>query len=186
MARKLVIVISGMPGCGSTTTGKLLGDKLDIEFFSTGTYFKKLAAGMGGSGEARNAVNLWKTEKGSSKSFHNEIDEMQIKLAKRGNVIIESKLGITMLKDADFKIWLRAPLKTRAERYAQREKLTLKEAEKLVKEKESLERRHFKHIYGFDFFAQEKSADMVVDTSDKSPEDIVNIIVSSLKRKKLI
>ncbi len=182
MDKKIVVVISGMSGCGSTTTGKLLSDKLGLKFFSVGTYFKKFEEGK----ETERAVKLWNTKKGSSASFHNEIDEMQIKLAKKGNIVIESKLGIMMIPNADFRIWLKAPVKTRAARYAKRDNIPAKEAEKLVKEKEILERENFQRIYGFDFFELEKKADLVVDTSDKKPEEIVEIIISSMKRRKLV
>ena len=192
MVKKPVIVISGQPGCGSTTTGKLLSDKIGIEFFSIGTYFKKLA------GEKTKKKVEWKsptvvstdylsTKEGSDKKLHNDIDAMQVKLAKKGNIVIESKLGIHMLKDlADFKIWLKADIGTRAIRYAKREQMSVADAKKLLVEKGHLEKTSFKRIYGFDLFELEKKADMIIDTSNKNPEKIVEIIVSSLKKKKLI
>jgi len=193
MARKPVIVISGMPGCGSTTTGKLLSVRTGIEFFSVGTYYKKLA-----EKEADEKKIGWKSptvvstkylasRKGSGKKLHNDIDQMQVDLAKKGDIIIESKLGVHMLRDlADFRIWLKADIDTRSKRYAQREKMPIKDAEKLLHEKEKLEKRSFRQIYGFDFFELEKEADVVIDTSDKTPGKIVGLIVASLRKRKLI
>lgn len=192
MARKPVIVISGMSGCGSTTAGKMLGDRLGIEFFSVGTYFKKLAKRKSKKkiiwqSPTMVSANYLSTNEGSDEKLHNDIDKMQVELAKKGNIIIESKLGVHMLRNvADFKIWLKAPLKTRAQRYAQREGMPATAATGLLKKKEALEKKSFRRIYGFDFFELEKKADVVINTGNKKPEEVVEIIVNSLKKKRLI
>ena len=192
MARKLVIVISGMSGCGSTTAGKLLGDRLGIEFFSVGTYFKELArektkGKITWQSPTMISANYLSTKEGSEKNLHNDIDAMQIEKAKKGNIIIESKLGVYMLRQvADFKVWLRAPLKTRALRVSQRDNISIEDAFETLKRKEIVERKSFKNIYGFDFFELENKADLVINTGNKKPEEIVKIIISSLKKRKLI
>lgn len=190
MARKLVIVISGVSGCGSTTTGKLLGDKLGMEFFSVGTYFKKLAAEKSKikwTSPTHISVDYLSTKEGSDEKLHNDIDAMQMEKAKKGNIIIESKLGIHMLRDAaDLRVWLKADIKKRAERYAKRENIQVEEALELLERKGELEKQSFRRIYGFDFFELEKSADVVINTGNRKPEEIVDIIISSLRKRKLI
>ncbi len=179
-----VIVISGMPGCGSTTTGEMLAKRLGIKFFSVGHYFKSLSHK---GRETERAVNLWKSDAGKSIQFnkkgnYNALEEMQIALAKSGNIAIESKLGIRFLgKYVDFTIWLKAPIRTRAERYSKRDSIPIAEAVKLLEEKERLERDNFKKIYGFDFFEQGKEADITIDTSSKTPEQIVDEIIRAMK-----
>jgi len=191
MARRLVIVISGMPGCGSTTTGKLLSDKLGLEFFSVGTYYKKLAhekaKKLHWHSPTLVSANYLSTKEGSDEKLHNDIDAMQVEMAKKGNIIIESKLGVHMLRDvADFKVWLKAPLKTRALRVAQRDNMSIEDPFETLKKKETVERKSFKNIYGFDFFELENKADLVINTGNKKPEEVVEIIISSLKKRKLI
>ncbi|MBI2076585.1 MAG: cytidylate kinase family protein [Candidatus Aenigmarchaeota archaeon] len=191
MPKGIVIVISGQPGCGSTTTGKLLSDKLGIGFFSVGTHFKKLAGEktkkkVGWPSPTMVSADYLSTKEGSGKKLHNDIDAMQIEKAKTGNIIIESKLGVHMLPDADFKIWLKAPIRTRAARVAERDNISFETAIKTLMKKEKQERKSFKKIYGFDFFELEKNADLVISTSSKKPEKIVNTIMSSLKARKLI
>lgn len=185
--RHPVIIVSGMPGCGSTTTGKLLAERLGVKFFSVGHYFKSLSHN---GRETERAVNLWKSGTGKNIQFnkkgnHNALEEMQIALAKSGNIVIESKLGIRFLKEyATLRVWLKAPLHTRAERYAKRDNIPLSQAIELLKEKERLERENFKKIYGFDFFMQEKEADVVIDTSSKTPDQIVDEIIRAMEKKR--
>ena len=180
----VVIVISGQPCCGSTTTGKLLSEKLSINFFSVGHYFKSLDSGR----ETERSVKIWKSHAGRDLQFKkkgnlNYIEELQIALAKSGSIIIESKLGIKFLKDyADVKIWLKAPVEVRAQRVARRDRIPLKKAIGILKEKERIERQNFKKIYGFDFFQLEKEADIVIDTSQKTPEKIVAEIMAYMKK----
>lgn len=182
----VVIAISGMPGCGSSTTGVLLAERLRLDFFSAGTYTKKMAMDVEKIDKKQTelAVEFWKTKRGKSKDHHMSVEKLQQDLAEKGNIVIESKLGIRFIK-ADFKIWLKAPFETRAKHYTKRDGISLKDAIKLLKEKENSERENWKRIYGFDYFDQEREADLVIDTSDKSPEEIVDLIIKSMKSKGL-
>ena len=182
----VVIVISGMPGCGSSTTSALLSEKLGLKLFSAGNYTKKLAKEeekINGKETAR-IVEFWKTIRGQSKEHHMAVEELQQKLADEGDVVIEGKLSIHFIKNADFKIWLKAPTETRAERYAKRDGHDGHRALEQLEAKEKSERDNWKRIYGFDYFDQETEADIVIDTSDKTPEEIVASIIKSIGEKK--
>jgi len=52
-----------------------------------------------------------------------------------------------------------------------------------MEERTKIERRRFKKIYGFDTFSQEKLADLVVDTSRRTPEQTINYILKFIKNK---
>ena len=180
-----VIVISGMPGCGSSTTARLLAEKLGLKFFSAGKHTKKLAeeAEKLYYKETERIVEFFKTDRGKSKDHHMSVEELQQNLANEGDIVIESKLGIRFIKNAAFKIWLKAPFETRSERSVKRDEISTEDANKFLKEKENAERENFKRIYNFDYFDQEKEADLVIDTSDKSPEEIVDIIIKFIEEK---
>ena len=181
----VVIVVSGMPGCGSSTVARLLAKKMKLKFFSAGDYTKKVAREEEkiDKKQTERIVDFWKTDRGKSKEHHLSVEELQQNLAKKGKIVIESKLGIRFLK-ADFKIWLRAPLRTRAERYVERDKIPLDNAIKFLREKDNTERKNWKRIYGFDYFDQEKEADTVIGTGDKLPGEIVDIIIKFMGNKK--
>ncbi len=179
----VVIVISGQPGCGSSTTAKLLARKLKLKHFSVGDYNKSHASAK--AKETDKSITFWKTRKGSSKKFHVDSDELAKRYAGKGNIVIDGKLTVRMLKGLyDLSVWLKAPRSVRAKRYAKRDNTSIREASQKLTEKEKLERSNWLRIYGFDYFDQEKEADLVVDTSNKKPEKIVEIIIKRLEAEK--
>ncbi|MFH0832463.1 MAG: cytidylate kinase family protein [Candidatus Aenigmatarchaeota archaeon] len=179
----MIVVVSGMPGCGSTTTARLLAKKLKLKFFSVGAYTKKIMREdmKIDKKETERSVDFWKTKRGKSKEHHVTVERMQEDLAKRGDIVIEGKISIRFIKNADFRIWLKAPLNVRAKRYVKRDNLMLKDAMRFLKEKQRDERENWKKIYGFDYFIQEKEADLIIDTMNKKPEEIVKMIINSIK-----
>lgn len=176
----IVITISGMPGAGSSTNSKLLAKRLNLAHFSAGDYYKKNAV-REGINEKETATA---TEALKKKGVDISIERIQDDLAKKGNIVIEAKIAVHYLKKkADFSIWLKASDEVRAKRIMGRDDLTEKEALKIIKERDKIERESFKKTYGFDTFDQEKEADIVIDTGNKKPEDIVNMIVKEINKK---
>jgi cytidylate kinase len=179
MKEKPVIVVTGPPGAGSTTIAQRLAKKLGLAFFSPGFKQKGLVKEKNQSAAA---VAAWATKKGSSKKFHKGLDKEQIKLARKGGIVICGKLSIHFLKNiADLTVWLDVPLSVRAQRTAERDKISLKEAKRAISEREAIERREWQRIYGFDYFEQKKEADLVLDTSNLSIEESVKRILDFLK-----
>jgi len=181
MDRNLTIAISGPPGSGSTKTALMLAKKLGLKCFSTGDLFKSY------SKERKNhALDIW-NKYGMKKQFHQDLDEYQKEKARKGNIVICGKLSVFILKDlADFKIWIESPLKVRAKRIAKREDISMIRAMDQIKKREEIERREWKRIYDFDYFNSKNLADLVIDSSEKSVEEVVKEIMKSMKNKGLI
>jgi cytidylate kinase len=175
-----VIVISGMPGAGSSTTAKMLAKKLGLRHFSLGDASKEFGQGK----ETEKAISYLKSGRGQSKSFHEKMDDYQREIAKKGDVVIDAKIGIFELKGLlDFSVWIKCPLQIRAERVAERDNVSLEKAMETVRAKEELERKTWKKIYGFDYFDQEKEADLVLDSAEMDLDMRVNEIISKMKLK---
>ncbi len=181
MGKNLTIVISGPPGSGSTKTALELAKRLGLKCFSTGDLFKSY------SKQRKNrALDIW-DKYGKKREFHQDLDDYQIEKAKKRNIVVCGKLSIFILKDlANFKIWIEAPLKVRAQRIAKREGISMIRAMGQIKKREAIERREWKKIYDFDYFNSKNLADLVIDTSDNSVEEITEKILKSMKNKGLI
>ena len=172
-----VVIISGMPGSGNSTVGELLAKKLGYKFFSVGKYFK---GHSGNKKETQAALEVLGTKKGTSKEFHNSIEDMQKKLARKGNVVIEGKLSVHFLQNHGFTVWLKGSFKERAKRYSKKDDIPIQSAREQLKAKQERERKMWERIYGFDYFKEEKEADLIIDTTHKKPEEITKEIIENI------
>ena len=126
---------------------------------------------------------MWRLDAKKLRPFHLKSDRLVRTIAKHGDVVIDAKIGIRMIKGLyDYGIWLTAPKNVRASRYAKRDGIPLKDAKMKLAEKERFERGKWKEMYGFDSFSQEKDAGIVIDTGDKTPEEIADLIISKMRR----
>lgn len=181
-AEKIVVAISGPPAVGSTSVAKAVAKRLGLPMLVVGRLQKKLVSTRN---ESRAALLSWRTKYGSDRKTHIARDMLQVERAKKGNVVICSKLAIHFLKDiTPYKVWLTAPLAVRAKRAAQRDGTDVKETFKEISERERIERREWKRIYGFDYFYQRKIADLVVNSSNLTLKQTVDNIVRFVKSKK--
>jgi len=179
--KDIVIAISGPPGSGSTTIAKKLAEKLNLSYYSPGKAFKRYSKKK----ESEAALEVWE-KYGKDKQFHEKaFDKVQIEKAKEGNIVICGKLSIFMLKDlADYKIWIYAPLKVRAKRTAERDKISFEQALDEVERREKIERDTWEKIYGFDYFDQKDQADIAIDNSNLNLEQTVNKILEFINSNK--
>lgn len=171
----MIITVSGLYGSGKTTVSKLLSKKLGLEYFCAGSIMREMAEKKGIS-----LIEFEKKLAESDRKYDKELDEKQEEIASRGDVVLDSRLGGWLVKDADLKVWLEAPPAVRAERSAGREKVSVKEARERIKERDASDIRRYKRYYGIDL--NDKSVyNLVIDTSELSPEEIVNRIVAKIE-----
>jgi cytidylate kinase len=180
--RRLVVAISGPPAVGTTSVARLVAKRLKLPLFVVGRLQKSLVRTRN---ESRAALLSWKTAEGQSSRTHTARDKLQVERAKRGDVVICSKLAVHFLKDiTPYKVWLTSPLSVRAKRAAQRDHTDVKETYKEIRDRQSIERREWKRMYGFDYFDQKKIADIVIDSSKLTLKKTADMIVKFVAAKK--
>lgn len=105
------------------------------------------------------------------------IDEMQRdEAAKMRDTIVEGRLSAFFVRDADLKVWLKAPTDVRARRIANREHISYEEALSAMKRRERSEVERYKKYYGIN--PNDLSAyDLVIDSSKFTAEEIASIII---------
>jgi len=176
----MIITISGLHGTGKSTIGKLIAEKLGIQYYSTGQAFRDLAQEMN--------LTLEDFTKYVEKNpkIDEKLDDKIEKIAQKGNVIIDSQLSGYILKTvADFKILLICPLETRVKRMAERDNSNYEKKLKETKLREKSELERFKSLYNIDLSDYDdlnKIYDLIINTENLTIEDIVEKILMQIKK----
>lgn len=177
------ITISGKPGAGKTTTAKQLASDLNYDFISVGNLQGQIAIEKGIT------INeLMKLGKKDS-SIHLEIDEKTIELGKvKDNFVIEGWIAFHFIPNS-FKIFLDVDEEVGAKRifYDKREdepkQKDIKKTIKKIKERLKNTSLSFQKYYDVDFL-NTSNYDLVLDTSNLSPEEVIAQIKNSFKGRK--
>ena len=113
-----------------------------------------------------------------------ELDRRQVEMAmKEENCILASRLAVWMLKEADLQVYLTATPETRARRIFNREGGSYEERYQETVRRDNNDTRRYMAIYGIDNSRPEEVADLLIATDDKTPEEIVEIIVENIRKK---
>ena len=184
--KKIIICISGLPGCGKSTVAKKLAQKYRLKYISGGDALKELAveAGFKPSGE-----DWWETEEGrrflnkrlEDPDFDKIVDEKLIEAAKQGDVILDS-WTMPWLFDEGFKIWLDASLEVRASRAAKRDKISLEKAKELIMEREEKTREIYRRLYGFKLGEDFSPFHIILDTDKLDADEVFQTLCMIIDR----
>lgn len=166
------IAISGKSGCGNTTISRLVSDKLKIEFINY--TFRNMAEEKGLKFEELRVLAQ------KDDSYDIFLDERQKQLALKGNCVVGSRLAIWIIEDADLKVFLDAPVETRAKRIHKREGGSYEEVLGKTIDRDKKDTERFKRIYNIDN-NNYSYADIVIDTTLYTAEEIADIIIAKAK-----
>ncbi len=170
----MIITIGGFAGTGTTTVAKLLSEKLDIAYVSTGSIFRQMAK------EREMSILEFSEFAENNDSIDIEIDKKQAELAKSSSdLILEGRLSAYFV-DADLKLCLYAPLNIRAKRIANRESEDIDLAKHNIEIREKSEALRYKDIHNIDINNMD-IYDLVINSGTFNPESIINIILTTLK-----
>ncbi|MEM2964853.1 MAG: cytidylate kinase family protein [Thermoproteota archaeon] len=166
LRRKPVVTFSGLHGTGKTTYARAIAQEFNLRHLSVGGLFRQAA-------EERGLTLLELTRLAEKdESIDRLIDDEARREAERGGVVIDGQLSAWMAgENALLKIYLTAPLNVRVKRIADRDGVSLEEAERATVERERAERERYLRLYGLD--VDDLSVyDLIVDTDLMSLEEL--------------
>ena len=178
--KKMVICISGMAGTGKSTLSKKLAKKYKLRYYSGGDALKALAAEEGYNSSKR---GWWESPEGlrflekreKNLEFDKAVDDKLLEYAQRGHVLLDSWTMPWLLKTG-FKIWIVASVERRAERIAKRDRMPVKEALHVLKEKEARTKAIYKKLYGFTLGEDFEPFDLVLDTDALNAGEVFQVL----------
>lgn len=137
------ITVSGLPGSGTTSLSRYLAERHGFDMISAGEVFRQLAK------EHNMELAAFGRLAEEDPSYDKMIDARQKEIAQtQNNIIVEGRLSGWMVKQADLKIWLYAPIGCRIKRIATRDEVTdEKTAEALTLEREACEAGRYRSYY---------------------------------------
>ena len=176
----MLISITGKLGSGKSTICNLLKDRYGFEVYSTGAFQREVAREMGIT-----TLELNKRLR-EDPSLDYVIDDAVKKLSierAQDKLIFDSRMA-WHFADKSFKIFLTIDPREAARRvmlnqrgseefYASEDEA----CEKLI-ERSQVEQARFMQIYGVDYY-DFNNFDLIVDTTARTPDDIIDIIVEA-------
>ena len=176
----MLISITGRLGSGKSTVCGIMKERYGFEIFSTGTINREYARRLGISTlELNKRLN-------DDPSLDHEIDGTVTKLSeerKDEKLIFDSRMAWHFAKNT-FKIFLTIDAMEAARRVmlnqrgAEEHYDTVEEACQKLVERSRVERDRFVDIYGVDYYDY-NNFDIVVDTTSRTPEEVVAIIMEN-------
>jgi predicted cytidylate kinase len=174
----MTVTISGPPGSGKTTVGRLVAGIMSLPFKSTGEAFRAIAVGRG----------LTLAELGAlaetDHSIDRELDAGIVATLRAGPIVLEGRLaGHLCVRNSlpAFKVWIDAPVEVRAFRIAGREGKVADAVASEMRARERSERMRYKEIYGIDF-GDTSVYDLVLDSRSETPEALAAKVVEEARR----
>lgn len=180
--KKHIISITGDLASGKTTVTKMIADELNFVIYKNGEYFRKLAL----------EHNMNVTEFNKYVESHPEIDR-QIELSatkfaeENDNIIIDARLGWYSVPES-FKIYLKVDIDESARRaFGDENRKATENFETIEEYKQDLLKRYtLENDRYFNLYGVKKNDmgnyDLVVDTTNITPEQVKNIIIENYKK----
>ena len=174
----VIITISGTPGSGKSTVGQLLKEKLSMNYIYSGKIFREKAK------KYKMTLEEFGIYCEKNEDIDKELDEKQLKILKKGDVILEGRLSGWIAKKNNikaFKIMINADLDIRIKRIIKREYGIYSKRLKEVLKREKSEEKRYKKYYNIDI-KDTSIYDLIIDSTNKNPNELIDIIIQEIKK----
>ncbi len=170
------ITIAGTPGSGKSTVAKEVASKLGLKHYSVGDFMRFIA-------KKRNVslLELNKLAENDGGWIDQELDDMQVRIGKTDNFVIDSRLGFHFIPDS-IKVFLRCSDSVAAKRVythlrdEERENTTLSQTLSNVKRRKLSEKKRYETYYHLNI-TKTDMFDLIIDTTELKPEQVAKEII---------
>jgi len=178
--KKIVICLAGLTACGKSTAAKRLAEKYGLKYVSGGTALKELALKTGYEAKGK---GWWETTEGMrfleqrlrDPKFDKQIDAQLLERAERGNVVLDS-WTMPWLTKRGFKIWLEVSPTERAKRLSHRDRISMKEATRVIMEKDDKTKQIYASLYGFRLGEDYSPFDLILDSESLTSDEVFDTL----------
>jgi len=187
----MILSLSGVPGSGKTSVGRILASRLGYAFYSMGDLRGKMATERGITVDELNRIGE------TDKTTDTTVDDYQRELGKKeDDFVIEGRLSWHFIPSS-FKVFLTCNLHESAKRIFEARKLasgersdepmykTVEDAEAAIQARTASDVRRYQAFYSVNHL-DTSHYDLVVDTTGmKGPEETAETILKALRDKGL-
>lgn len=187
---KFSIVISGWPAVGKTTIATELGKEFGLSHYNGGDILKMLAAEKGYSTDTSKS-DWWDTpeakkfmaERKRDPTFDKKVDRRLEQILKtEGAVITSYTLPWLVDDDRIIKFWLKGSPRNRAKRMANRDSISIKEAERIVTMRDEENKKIYRKLYGFNFGDDLSVFDYALNTDRLGLDSLIEVAKLIVRR----
>ncbi len=177
----MIISISGRPGSGKSVVAKRLAARLGLDHVSAGDFMRDMAGERG--------VSILELSKQAEADIgiDNEIDARTTRLGEtRDGFVMDARLAWHFLPSS-LKVFLdvRTDIAARriygAGRLEERENVDVAATRAAIERRTASERLRYQQYYGIDYL-DPSQFDLIVDTSDRGIDQVVDVIVEFVQR----
>ena len=172
----ITLCICGLAGSGKSTLAKKIAKHYGLRYYSGGDALKALALERGYRVGGR---DWWESEEGlkflkermDTLELDREVDRKLLEFAKEGDVVLDS-WTMPWLFDGGFKVWLEVSEEVRAKRIAKRDRLSVEEALRSLRERERRTKAIYKRLYGFKLGEDLEPFHLIIDSNMLSAKEV--------------
>lgn len=179
----IVVTIDGPSGAGKGTLAEFIAEKLDVNSYSAGDFFRGLAKEKG--------LSVEELSEQADKETDIKVDERTLEKGLNENCVIESRISSWVMGEfSDLKIYVKADLEERARRVlsdlqeksreAEEEAETLEEAREKIRKRDEDDTERYKEYYGIDI-TDIQMYDLVIDNTDLTIERQNELVEKALR-----